>query len=201
MFFTIVIAIVALCAVFGAGWIAGGGLTRMSENNLHKTRLKHTLPHIQDLRDQVPGNSGFEGIIIRHVEEGWFSWEELGTTQEELERLSKRLEGKQWALSIISRLRIGTDGYEKYLTDLPKALAQAELTLSDIGTSEAEIADFPRQCDETIARRYWNEACFNASQVEVCLSWVAFALRGNRISPKDFGATGDELRRYQRAFA
>jgi hypothetical protein len=202
MFFYVTLCVAAV-GFFFFGWIVGDGLQRMSERNLHNTRLKNILPHVEALRRQKPGNSGWAENIIKDVAEGWFTYEELGTTEKELKELGFRLDYKERALHVLGSLRrtewISFD-FEGYIQSLPGYLQKAGLTLRDVGCSEEEFTSFARTSEVTLARYYWRQAQGELPLIRNALDWLSCILKRGKVAPSDFGATPEDLKKMTLAF-
>jgi hypothetical protein len=194
---TATVIIIALLAITLAGIIGFClGLYGKRLNSISRVYLKNMKNHLAALRAQEPGHSAYGEYFVRDVARGKISWEELGTTEEEVSRLAKRLHHKECAESLLNSLRNGTQDFQRCIILLRENVDEGGLTLDEIGTNEDEIAAFPKENVKKVAQYWTNHARSELTRFEASRTWIVWALKTKLVNPSDIGLNTDEMKRF-----
>lgn len=118
-----------------------------SEDELEELRIlgckKNAEEWLGILRNGSPDHQSFAKYLRQDAQEGGFTLEEIGTSEDELEKL-RILGCKMSAESWLRILRRGHEGNanKSYMRYLRQDIQEGGLTLEDIGTSEDELRQF-----------------------------------------------------------
>lgn len=164
--------------------------------NRHE-RHKNLRRYIQSLRDQVPGNSGIVDHILGWIARDDLIPEDFGTTELELRDLAKRLRHKESAQSALNSLRVNCPQIQELIKILNDGVRDANCTLEDIGTNQAEIDAFPKKIATVLARDLWQTASSSLATARLYLRVGRRAcaetqnwMRSGSLDYKDIGCDG-----------
>ncbi len=130
--------------------------------------------------------------LLEEVRKGGLTLKDIGTTEEELEKL--RVRGcKIAARECFRYLRSGTWHYEMYLDKLRREVRKGGLTLEDIGTTEEELEKLRVRGCKIAAEEWLWDLRFGTEHYEMCLDKLRRELRKGGLTLKDIGTTEEEL--------
>ncbi|MDO8594743.1 MAG: hypothetical protein Q7R93_04515 [bacterium] len=186
---------ITTCIVATLTFVAGGYTFRaLQKKDLHKRQLLALMKDkLQKLEDQIPGHSGWAEHLCKGVGEGNYTFAELGTTKEKLERLGYLLDHKERCLNCVGYLRIGgCSDWKLTMDNLQKYLKEAELTLEDIGSNQQEFDGFPKHNTATMIRFYLGRIRSNYPLVQNAIEWIHALEQQKLVALSEFDLSAEE---------
>ncbi len=162
---------------------------RSDMENRHISEAHKWLGHLRNGTDMY---DSFIGHVRKEAHKGNLTLEDVGTSEAELAEV--KVKGcKTAANKWLGHLRNGTDMYDSFIGHVRKEAHKGNLTLEDVGTSEAELAEVKVKGCKTAANKWLGHLRNGTDMYDSFIGHVREEAQKGGLTLEDVGTSEAEL--------